>query len=164
MLVLASVPTLYGSPPRAWRRSLAGLSAPAPARFTSTRVETLQAASRRRSCGTVHLHARGDAASLRIAAAVCFRFTSTRVETLDTSVRLNKCVTVHLHARGDAFLCTFVPAPIFGSPPRAWRRFDDVTTLTAESRFTSTRVETLKQHIVGADSGVGSPPRAWRRS
>ncbi len=172
-----------GSPPRAWRRCRKRLSRTRPA--------------------SVHLHARGDACALDLrrrghcgspprawrrygAGGIgdrTPRFTSTRVETLLPRLSLTCPAPVHLHARGDAFSHPRRPRPCFGSPPRAWRRWDAPKPLALNPRFTSTRVETLIRcqylqepitvhlHARGDaifearifETRIGSPPRAWRR-
>ncbi len=152
-----------GSPPRAWRRLRGGAHREQTGRFTSTRVETLLYKWTRSLYNPVHLHARGDAFFVAFF-AVSFdgspprawrrcnigieqwrtrRFTSTRVETLAIRQPDASAVPVHLHARGDADVRDFHAPRGRGSPPRAWRRFE--------------------QRIFGT-LHVGSPPRAWRRS
>src|SRR5437660_2291526 len=49
-----------GSPPRAWRQCEQEAIVRDRLWFTSTRVETILQATRRRCCESVHLHARGD--------------------------------------------------------------------------------------------------------
>ncbi len=152
-----------GSPPRAWRRSLAARFIKTDIRFTSTRVETLQARRQPSFRLTVHLHARGDAihsfscsgysygspprawrrCSVSNHSCKLCRFTSTRVETLIEAESARLLSAVHLHARGDASGLPFAYWLLAGSPPRAWRRCKQIAELRPYLRFTSTRVETL---------------------
>ncbi len=160
--------TLYlltdGSPPRAWRRCLYRSLSYRMTRFTSTRVETLVRLPNFRPTAAVHLHARGDAinpaspttegvgspprAWRRFPERQPYhhrpRFTSTRVETLSRISRTVLGDAVHLHARGDADPMQLVQMMQHGSPPRAWRRFLYRFNSIAQTRFTSTRVETLR--------------------
>ena len=152
-----------GSPPRAWRRCRSRKNSPAYLRFTSTCVETLAVLAAIRRAFSVHLHVRGDVcrASTRRSGTLgspprawrrCVsrasrsgltRFTSTCVETLRCLSGTARPAAVHLHVRGDVNLTRRTPASLYGSPPRAWRRFYSCGRASARCRFTSTCVETF---------------------
>ncbi len=145
-LCVCRIPTLkFGSPPRAWRHCIKGLSVDCVGRFTSTRVETLGTSLSFKDFAAVHLHARGDTRFPTHAPKLLYgspprawrhcdgiehadaveRFTSTRVETLPPGAAKTSAVTVHLHARGDTYDGAQFRNTLRGSPPRAWRHFYD---------------------------------------
>ena len=110
-----------GSPPRAWGQYLQVAGISGLARFTPTRVGTMETECRKVLNSAVHPHARGDngepSARTAIRAGspprawgqwvsdgrelVTERFTPTRVGTMGQVGHRSPRVSVHPHARGD---------------------------------------------------------------
>ena len=190
-----------GSPPRVWGQPPPLAPRSASARFTPTRVGTTR--SRTSTCGSgrVHPHACGDNAAVPTSTNVNvgspprvwgqlgsrsvfmgrFRFTPTRVGTTSTGPRASHPVPVHPHACGDNPLDLAPHVRRDGSPPRVWGQLENQHAMTANGRFTPTRVGTtvrktgdrasrsVHPHACG-DNRVtiahelahgGSPPRVW---
>ncbi len=152
---------------------------------------------------TVHPHARGDDRGMHgimvspdgspprawgrlhdvAEVTVDVRFTPTRVGTISNEKATIDCRSVHPHARGDDVGFVQTVRGDSGSPPRAWGRSDARSSRAIKSRFTPTRVGTIRgsggtgrqqavhPHARGDDGTherlapryFGSPPRAWGR-
>ncbi len=72
------------------------------------------------------------------------RFTSTRVETMAMTYQARSPDSVHLHACGDNGVWFWIASAGNGSPPRVWRQCRPPMKSARPSRFTSTRVETIR--------------------
>ncbi len=158
------LPTVRGSPPRAWGQFLSAQLIHRQHRFTPTRV------------GTMSL--------LSLARVLSVRFTPTRVGTIQVAIKRLPCESVHPHARGDNFLIALVASFVSGSPPRAWGQCKLLDVFGMDERFTPTRVGTIggdveieskvavHPHARGDNytqeshpaRPCGSPPRAWGQS
>ncbi len=110
-----------------------------------------------------------------------FRFTPTGVGRTSTPPVRPAPAPVHPHGRGEDWVRLGCPAPLNGSPPRAWGGLHVAAGLLADRRFTPTgvgrtqggpcrpRTCAVHPHGRGEDSSLdsarssrcGSPPRAW---
>ncbi len=86
------------------------------------------------------------------------------METLARAAKSSARSTVHLHARGDAGLLARDRGRECGSPPHAWRRFNNIRTWNS---CASVHLHARGDAFICSDiinCNCGSPPRAWRRS
>ena len=152
-----------GSPPRAWGRLRLEYIIISIVRFTPTCVGTLQMQASCPILHPVHPHVRGDAVmsyaqwrsiggspprawgrfSRLVWVLALKRFTPTCVGTLQRICLHRRASSVHPHVRGDADFELVQIEQVFGSPPRAWGRFQPVKDGRINSRFTPTCVGTL---------------------
>ncbi len=115
---------------------------------------------------------------------VCIRYTPTRVGTISLSSLYYKSAPVHPHTRGDNYILGVLHSFHLGTPPHAWGQFILIIKLYGISRYTPTRVGTIRvfkntpsiftvhPHTRGDNEGhpfcghdkVGTPPHAWGQS
>jgi len=153
-----------GSPPHAWGRSEFHPHRAVTRRFTPTRVGTITESNQTAAIPAVHPHTRGDDAESL--ASACSRsgspphawgrffllgfsvrgprFTPTRVGTIQTANEAATLSTVHPHTRGDDSISSASCVAMRGSPPHAWGRFHAIHHIASISRFTPTRVGTIR--------------------
>ena len=190
-----------GSPPRAWGQRSGRRRGWEGNRFTPTCVGTTRPGPSPGAAFSVHPHVRGDNSrsfsrpraadgspprawgQLRKAVGGLpgGRFTPTCVGTTVSAPNGATRGPVHPHVRGDNTGWPWSPAPLDGSPPRAWGQRCPGFHANGKRRFTPTCVGTTEivapaasqgpvhPHVRG-DNGkekfidntqAGSPPRAW---
>ena len=154
----------FGSPPRAWGRSVFDPEVLPPVRFTPTCVGKIRACCISANVESVHPHVRGeDFSTWRKITCRCgspprawgrlehevskrfgSRFTPTCVGKMTAHVSIGPSYAVHPHVRGEDQTAASSRRTPYGSPPRAWGRWQRPENRFRDYRFTPTCVGKIK--------------------
>ena len=174
---------LLETPPRTWRRRSGISEITSGFGNTSTDVEKTWCAFCIASFWRKHLHGRGEDWNAHMISPFSSGNTSTDVEKTFASDNLDTLTEKHLHGRGEDFRGRRKDQVLRETPPRTWRRPQNVRSPSAAARNTSTDVEKTKRglnkmrkpkkHLHGRGEDFKeflcvvclkeTPPRTWRR-